>query len=125
MREIIINERQEMLLMNTILKESSDGYVEELGPKRLALKSFLDKNFKKGSSSTIDEKVNPSKMELVVMMQGQKPLKSMDDKQLFYYIQSHDRFRNILPPNERDKFIKDTIIAWYKGKISKNGNIIP
>ena len=125
MRNIIINERQEMLLMNTILNEYSDEYVEELGPKRLELKTFLDKNFKKGSYDIIDDKGNPSKMELVVMMQGQKPLKSMDDKQLAYYIQSHDKFRNILPKNDRDKFIKDTLIAWYRGKISKNGNIIP
>lgn len=125
MRNIIINERQEMLLMNTILNESSDEYVEELGPKRLELKTFLDKNFKKGSYDIIDDKGNPSKMELVVMMQGQKPLKSMDDKQLAYYIQSHDKFRNILPKNDRDKFIKDTLIAWYRGKISKNGNIMP
>ena len=124
MRNIIINERQEMLLMNTILNESSDEYVEELGPKRLELKTFLDKNFKKGSYDIIDDKGNQSKMELVVMMQGQKPLKSMDDKQLAYYIQSHDKFRNILPKNDRDKFIKDTLIAWYRGKISKNGNII-
>ena len=85
----------------------------------------MDKNFKKGSYDIIDDKGNPSKMELVVMMQGQKPLKSMDDKQLAYYIQSHDKFRNILPKNDRDKFIKDTLIAWYRGKISKNGNITP
>lgn len=121
MRNIIINEKQEALLMNTILKESSD-YVEELGPKRLRVKKFLDSQFKRGSSAIIDKEGNPNKMEVVVMVQGDKPLKTMDDKQLFYYVQSH--FKDILPSDKRDDFLKKTIIAWYNKKINKNGNII-
>lgn len=110
--------------MNTILNESSD-YAEELGPKRLAVKNFLDKHFMKGSTPMLDNEGNPSKMEVVVMMQDGKPLKSMDDKQLFYYLQSHKQFRNMLPSNDRDEFLKKTIIAWYNKKINKNGNIMP
>ena len=120
----MINERQEVLLMNAILKEASDEYVEELGPKRLELKRFLDSNFRKGSIDKIGEDGDPSKVELVVMMKDGKPLKSMDDKMLFYYIQSHKRFRNMVPKNDRDKFLKDTIIAWYNNEITKNGNIV-
>ena len=51
----MINERQEVLLMNAMLKEASDEYVEELGPKRLELKRFLDSNFRKGSIDKIGE----------------------------------------------------------------------
>lgn len=120
----MINERQEVLLMNAMLKEASDEYVEELGPKRLELKRFLDSNFRKGSIDKIGEDGDPSKVELVVMMKDGKPLKSMDDKMLFYYIQSHKRFRNMVPKNDRDKFLKDTIIAWYNNEITKNGNIV-
>lgn len=121
---IIINEKQETFLINKILKESTDDYVEELGPKRLELKKFLDSNFKKGSMDVIGDDGEPSKIGLVVMVRDGKPIKSMDDKMLFYYIQSHKRFRNIVQRKDRDEFLKDTIIAWYNNEITKNGNIV-
>lgn len=121
---IIINEKQETFLINKILKESTDDYVEELGPKRLELKKFLDSNFKKGSMDVIGDDGEPSKIGLVVMVRDGKPVKSMDDKMLFYYIQSHKRFRNIVQRKDRDEFLKDTIIAWYNNEITKNGNIV-
>ena len=113
---IIINERQEQLIINNMLSEDLD-----YGERRLYVKKFLDDNFKKGSIDKMDDNGNPSKYEVVVLLtKDKKPVKTMTDKQLFYYLQS--KFKDILPEEERDKFLKDTIRKWYQDKISKNGS---
>ena len=113
---VIITERQEQLLINSMVNEELD-----YGERRLCVKRFLDDNFKKGSIDRMDDDGNPSKYEVVVMLtQDKKPAKTMTDKQLFYYLQS--KFRDILPEAERDEFLKDTIRKWYSDKISRNGS---
>jgi hypothetical protein len=119
MANIIISEAQEMLLLNTILKEEC-GF--DYGEKRLLIKKHLDNNFMKGSTTEI---VNgkPTKIDLVVMLgPDKKPIKSMTDKQLFEYLESE--FQNIVPREERTDFIKETMIAWYNNTLSRNGNIV-
>jgi hypothetical protein len=119
MAKIIISEKQEILLINSLLNEE---YGFDYGEKRLLIKKHLDDNFMKGSSTEI---INgkPTKIELVVMLGPDKaPVKTMSDKQLFEYLESE--FQSIVPKSERTNFIKETMIAWYNNRISKNGNVI-
>lgn len=115
---IIITENQEQKIINSILKEEVD-YSE----KRLLVKKFLDDNFQRGTIDKMDNKGNPGKYEVVVLLtKDKKPVKAMTDKQMFYYLQS--RFKDILPEAERDEFLKDIIRKWYYHKISKVGSSI-
>lgn len=114
--KIIISESQEQVLINNLLHEEVD-YSE----KRLLVKKFLDDNFQRGTMDRMDDNGNPEKYEVVVLLtQDKKPVKTMTDKQLFYYIQA--KFKNILPERERDEFLKDVIKKWYNRKISKVGS---
>lgn len=89
--------------------------------KRLVVKKFLDDNFQRATMDKMDDNGQPSKYEVVVMLtKDKKPVKTMTDKQLFYYIQA--KFKNILPEEERDEFLKDAIKKWYHKKISKTGS---
>ena len=111
----IINESQEHIIINTLLKEELD-----LGEKRLLIKKYLDDNFKKGNID-ITKDGEPSKEGVVLRLTSdKKPFKTMTDKQLFYHLQN--KYKDILPENERDEFLKDLIKKWYYNKISKNGN---
>ena len=124
MREIIINERQEQLLMNTILQESV--YNQDYNAKILRIKDILDKGFKKGTiQPQKNEKGNPYEQEVVVMMCNGKPVQTMTDKQLFYHLQHQDEIRNMLPAQERDELLKKVIVAWYNKKINNRGSILP
>jgi hypothetical protein len=112
----IITEHQEQLIINSLLSENLD-----YGERRLYVKKFLDDNFKRGTIDRMDDNGDPSKYEVVVLLtKDKKPVKTMTDKQLFYYLQS--KFKNILPDNERDEFLKDTIKKWYSKRITKNGS---
>lgn len=114
--KIIITENQEQLIINKLLSEQFD-YSE----KRLMVKKFLDDNFQRGTMDKMDDNGNPSKYEVVVLLtQDKKPVKAMTDKQLFYYLQA--KFKNILPEEERDEFLKDIIKKWYYKKISRVGS---
>lgn len=114
--EIKITESQETKLINQLFLEQYD-----YGEKRLLVKKFLDDNFKKGNIDRMGDNGTPEKYEVVVLMtKDMKPVKTMTDKQLFYYLQS--RFKNILPEEERDEFLKDCIKKWFYNKITKTGN---
>ena len=118
MKNYIITEGQEQIIINSLLNEQYD-YCE----KRLMVKKFLDDNFKKANIDKLDDKGNPIKYEVVVQLtKDKKPIKTKSDKQLFYYLQ--ERFKDILPEDERDEFLKDVIIKWYNNKISKNGTTL-
>ena len=113
---IIITENQEQVLINSLLHENFD-----YGEKRLLIKKFLDDNFKKGTIDRMGDNGTPEKLEFVILLtKDKKPVKAMTDKQLFYYIQ--ERFKNILPEEERDEFLKDIIKKWYNNRISKTGS---
>ena len=115
---IIITEEQEQRIINAILKENMD-YCE----KRLSVGKYLDDHFVKGHTTGVGEDGLPVNTDIVVMVSDdKKPVKSMSDKQLFYHIQ--DKFKDILPEDERDQFLIATAIAWYNGKLSRNGTIV-
>jgi hypothetical protein len=113
--KIIITEKQEQVIINKLLKEMFD-YSE----KRLGVKKYLDDNFLRGSIDKMKDG-RPGTEEVVILLtKDKKPVKTMTDKELFYYLQS--KFRNILPEDEIDDFLKDTIKKWYYNKISKVGS---
>lgn len=116
---IIITERQEQLILSNMLNE--EVLMQDYRNKRLAIKKYLEDNFLRGSEAAIKDGY-PSKNEYVIMKVGNKPTKVMTDKQLFYLLQ--DKFKHILPKEELNGFIKETMVAWYKKAINKNGNIV-
>ena len=111
--KLIITEKQEQLILCNLLQEEVD-YSE----KRLAVKKYLDDNFKHGEVTNKNNKTAPIKC-YVKISQGQNP-KTLDDMGLFYDVQA--RFRDILPEAERDEFLKDAIKKWSENKISKVGS---
>lgn len=124
MRKIIINEKQEQILMNAILKE--EVYNHDYSSKILTIKKILDKNFIKGKAGlSKNEKGEPYQEEVVVMLCNGQPAQTMTDKQLFYYLQHKDEIRNILQPEERDNLLKKVIVAWYQNKLNDRGSILP
>ena len=115
---LIITEEQEQRIINALLKENLD-YCEN----RLSVGKYLDDHFVKGHTTGVGEDGLPADTDIVVMVsKDKKPVKSMSDRQLFYHIQN--KFKDILPSDERDQFLKDTAIAWYNGKLSRNGTIV-
>lgn len=116
--ELIITEQQEQLIINKMLSEAT-----EYEDKVLAVKKYLDANFQRGNIDKMGEDGMPAKEEVAVMLTGdKKPVRTMTDVQLFYLLQS--RFKNILQGEDRDKFLKKVLRAWYGKKITDNGNIV-
>ena len=116
--ELIITEQQEQLIINKMLSEAT-----EYEDKVLAVKKYLDANFQRGNIDKMGDDGMPAKEELAVMLtKDKKPVRTMTDVQLFYLLQS--RFKNILQGEERDKFLKKVLKAWYWKKITDNGNIV-
>lgn len=104
--KIKITENQEQLILNSILKEDVD-YSE----KRLLVKKYLDDNFQPG----VIEKTNTK-----CFVTKQEPSKTLDKEHVFYKVQA--KFRDILPSEERDDFLKDAVEKWASNKISKAGS---
>lgn len=122
--EIIINESQETLAMQGALERIMEASIptQEEGSKRLIVKDFLDKNFVKANIASPTYGSIPKNQAIVVMLDtNKKPVKSLSDIQLFYLLQ--EQFKNILPIQQRDVFLKQTIVAWYNNKITRNGNL--
>lgn len=122
--KIIINEVQEPLAMQGTLERIMEESMpmQEEGQKRLMVKDFLDKNFVKANIASPTYGSIPKNQSIVVMVDTNKnPIKSLSDIQLFYLLQ--EQFKNILPIRQRDVFLKQTIIAWYNNKITRNGNL--
>lgn len=112
--KLIITENQEQIILNNLLQEEVD-YSE----KRLLVKKYLDDNFKKGELNKKGEESKPVECYVQVTKE-QQPIKTFDDKRLFYHIQA--KFRDILPEEERDEFLQDVINKWRDKKISSAGS---
>jgi hypothetical protein len=117
----IISEKQEALILSKLMEERLNE--AEANDKVLRIKDYLDKGFKKVSQGAVDSNGDPSKAEMVLMIgYDGTPVRPLDDKQLFQKLQA--KIKNILPEDERDEFLKKCMIAWYYGKITRNGTII-
>lgn len=114
MKTIYITEKQEKVLIKTMIAEEVGGWSDKVG----VVKKFLDDNFSRASSTIIGRNGLPTNQEIVVWLDSNKKvIKTLTDVQLFYVLQS--QFKKILPDrNERDKFLKQVIKDWYNKKIS-------
>lgn len=107
--KVTITENQERIILSDLLREEFD-YNE----KRLLVKKYLDDNFKKGNLNDVNQ------TECYVKIENGTPKKPLDKQGVFYDVQQ--RFRDILPKEERDKFLEDAIDKWINNKISKSGS---
>lgn len=115
---IKITERQERLILKTILNEEYGGLSDKVGE----VKKYLDDNFIR--MTTLEFKDGePQNTEVVAWADKNKqPLKLLTDVQLFDLIQ--EKFKNILSDKEeRDKFLKQIIKQWYSNNIGKNNTL--
>lgn len=119
MKTIIINEKIEKKLFETLINESL-GYSNKVA----AIKSYLDNNFIKADYEQLNKDGDLEKQLLVIMLDSQKqPTEHrLTLEQLYYKLQY--KFQNILSDKkERNIFIWNTINDWYNNKISKYNNL--
>lgn len=115
---IILNERQERILLQQIMNEAS-----EYSDKVLMVKKYLDDNFAKADNTKMGKDGQPTTEKVVAWLDSYKQLiKTITDVQLFYVVQ--DKFKNIMSnKEERDNFLKQVIKDWYDKKITKYGSL--
>lgn len=89
--------------------------------KVLVIKQYLDKNFSKQETDSLDSNGYPTKEKTVVMLSNTKqPLKTLNMIEFSRLLD--DRFHNIIKDdNDRKKFLQQIIKDWYCNKIKKNG----
>ena len=114
MKTIIITEKQEKRLIHLLMSEEIGGMSDKVG----VVKKFLDDNFARATTPTINTNGLPETKGIVVWLDDNKNVvKALTDVQLFYVVQS--QFKNIIADkSERDKFLKQVIKDWYNKKIS-------
>lgn len=120
MKKIILDERQEKTLFETILQESIYG----LSDKVNIIKKYLDNNFIKADYDSMDDNGDMKSNSLVIMKDTkQQPTQHrMTLEQLFEKLKY--KYQNIITnKEERDKFLWQLVNDWYNNRISKNGNL--
>ena len=119
MKTIIINEKIEKKLFETLIYESL-GYSSKVA----IIKNYLDNNFIKADFEQLNKEGDLEKQQLVIMLDSQKqPTEHrLSLEQLYYKLQY--KFQRILSnKKERNVFIWNTINDWYNNKITKNNNL--
>ena len=116
-RKIFLSEAQ-IQYINSRINEGKSPYSTE---SVLAIKKYLDGNFKRGYIDTMSEDGYPTRIKIVALLnKSGEPIKNMTDVQLFEMLQ--DKFQHLCDDeNKRDNLLKQIIKDWYKDKISKNG----
>lgn len=114
---IILNERTESDVISKILSETFCPAYEKV----MAIKDYLDRNFRKTTIDDVDENGYPSKTRCAVMVSdGGKPLRTMQPREIILMLD--DKFQNIISDkNDRIKFLRQTLKDWLDGKISASG----
>jgi hypothetical protein len=118
--KIIVTESSQKKVLNRLIAEES-GYLDKV----LLVKSYLDNHFSRQKySQPSDENGEPFEHDVVGWVDSEGEIvKLFNDYQLFDLLQ--EKFKNIIADkDERDSFLKKVIIAWYQGKIDKNGVIV-
>lgn len=116
-KKINITEIQEQILLEHLI-------LEERFPidtnKVLLVKSFLDKNFKKGNISQFGSNGLPVNVPVVGVLCNGQVVKNLTAKQLFDVLE--DEFRGMFNNKiQRSKFLVQVIKDWYYNKITKEG----
>ena len=116
-KTVIITEQEEQRLIGNILQEA----FYPTSDKVLAIKSYLDKNFKKQELDSLDVNGYPIKEKTVMLLSKEKqPLKTLNMKELLRLLD--DKFHKMISDNDdRKKFLKQVIVDWYRNNIKSNG----
>ena len=114
-KTIIIDEDRESKMIDNIFESvfypSANNVVE--------VQDYLDKNFRKTQSVTLDINGYPKFENTVVLTQKGIDLKTLDMKHLLRMLD--DKFAEMIKDKkDRRKFLKQVIIDWFRNKI-KNG----
>lgn len=116
-KKIIITEKQEQQLLEHLIIEQEFPIDTN---KVLIVKSFLDKNFKRGSLSEFGKNGLPVNTPVVGLLNKGEVIKNLTAKQLFDLLE--DEFRGMFSNKiQRSKFLAKVIKDWYAHKISKEG----
>lgn len=109
-RTVIITEAQRNELISRFILEDTTMRIE----KALAVKKFLDDNFKRADISEIDDSGYANAKPIVVYLdQYKQPIKNLTDEDLLDMLL--DKFKNIMPDEkEKRQFLLDVMRAWYK-----------
>lgn len=114
---IKINENKERKIIDSILKEAFCPGTEKV----LAIKKYMDNNFKKTLIDDIDENGYPIKTDCAMMLSldGQ-PLRTVTPRELLLILD--DKFPKIMAnKTDRIKFFKQVLKDWFNGNISIAG----
>ena len=119
---LIINEKQEQLIIGMLLNEEKTFPVEP--EKVLVVKKYLDKNFIRGNFSQINANGDIENAQ-IAGMKNQKTGKvevNLYKSQVFDKIES--QFKNIYADKvRRTKFLKTVLDYWFKDKITGEGQL--
>ena len=116
-KKIIITEQQEQTLLEHLIMEKT----YPIDPNKVLLvKSYLDKNFKKGKLAQFGDDGMPEGLSVAGMMSGGNVVKNLTARQLFDVLENE--FRGMFSDKiQRSKFLAQVIKDWYAGRISKEG----
>lgn len=120
--KLIINEKQEQLLIGMLLNEEKTYPVEP--EKVLVVKKYLDKNYVKGTFSNTDANGDIQNSPIVGAKNPQtgKIEVNLYKSQLFDKVEA--KFKDIYEDKvRRTKFLKTVIEYWFKDGISANGQL--
>ena len=114
---IKLNANKEEEIIKTILLETFCPSSEKV----VAVKEYLDKNFKKSEIDDFDENGYPIKVKCAYMINNNgQPIKTVLPKELLMILD--DKFSKIISDKaDKRKFLKQIIIDWFDNAISKEG----
>jgi hypothetical protein len=111
MKKIIISERLERLLFQTILNEE----IAYMGDKEDIVVKWLDEHFKPMENETSDDMGLPKVEKIVGILDSKKEkiIKLISLERVYFMLQT--KFQRILQDTkERDEFLWKTLNKWYK-----------
>lgn len=119
--KIIISEKMEKKLINSILTENDVYYPSY--EKVLLIKDFLDKNFSVASIPDVSSNGLPTMTKVINVLNSDKSIVStIDIHNLYYMLQ--EKFKNIEKESfNRNKLLKQVINDWINGNITKEGGL--
>lgn len=116
-KKIIITEKQEQQLLEHLIVEQEFPIEPQ---KVLLVKSFLDKNFKRGNLSEFGSNGLPTNNPVVGLLHNGEVVKNLTARQLFDVLE--EEFKGMFSNKiQRSKFLAKVIQDWYANKISKEG----
>lgn len=118
------NHKTIMLSEEQLASIQKQLFTESFSPKRQVvslIRDYLDKSFTKSSVDDINDNGYPIKVPVVSMLSANgQAMKQMQVKDLLTLLD--DKFHNLVKnDNDRKALLKQVIIDWFNGDISKEG----